>query len=92
MAQRLSLARLFLLAPSLILLDEPGTGLDDASLSLLQREIRCAHGNGERRWCEVTHTPEQDMTFADALLRLEKTRLAHMPASSSAQAMEPSCC
>ena len=91
MAQRLSLARLFLLAPSLILLDEPGTGLDDASLSLLQREIRCARERGAALvW--VTHTPEQDMTFADALLRLEKTRLVHMPASSSAQVMEPSCC
>lgn len=95
MAQRLSLARLFLLSPSLILLDEPGAGLDDASQSLLRRETACARERGAALvW--VTHTPEQDMPFADVLLRLEKTRLAPvaMPvaASQAGGAPERPCC
>lgn len=94
MAQRLSLARLFLLSPSLILLDEPGTGLDDASQSLLRREIACARERGAALvW--VTHSPEQDMVFADAVLRLEKTRLAPFampgPASGATDISERPC-
>ncbi len=74
MAQRLSLARLFLLSPSLILLDEPGTGLDSASQSLLHREIRAARERGAAiLW--VTHTPDEDRVHADAVALLEKTRL-----------------
>jgi heme exporter protein A len=74
MAQRLSLARLFLLSPELILMDEPGTGLDTASRDLLYREIQAARNRGAALvW--VTHSPEQDALFADSTLRLEKGRV-----------------
>lgn len=46
MAQRLNLARVLMLEPDLLLLDEPGTGLDAASLALLRREVRDARQRG----------------------------------------------
>ncbi|HML61930.1 MAG TPA: heme ABC exporter ATP-binding protein CcmA, partial [Solidesulfovibrio sp.] len=46
MSQRLSLARVFLTAPKMLLLDEPATGLDPASAAMLRREIRAAADAG----------------------------------------------
>jgi heme exporter protein A len=71
MSQRLSLARVFLNAPELIFLDEPGTGLDTASSQLLYREIAEA---GERGagvvW--VSHQVEEGLEVASHVLHLEK--------------------
>jgi heme exporter protein A len=69
MAQRLSLARLFLLNPSLVLLDEPLTGLDADSLAHIRAELMSLKAQGTAlAW--VTHTPGQELHLADALLSL----------------------
>jgi len=66
MKQRLSLARVLLQAPDILLLDEPGTGLDAASHDLLDDEIRKAAARGA---CviAVSHDVAHDRKLADAV-------------------------
>ncbi len=74
MAQRLNLARLFLLAPSLILLDEPETGLDARSTLMLDELIAEARAQGAAIvW--ITHNSPVPGK-ADRLIRLERCRVA----------------
>ena len=80
MAQRLNLARVLLLKPRLLLLDEPATGLDIRSAALLRREIVAAreHGTGVV-W--ISHDVAADLPLADKVLALEKGKVAyHGPA------------
>ena len=81
MAQRLSLARVFLTAPQLIFLDEPGTGLDVRSRDVLRAEIRAARDRGAALvW--VSHALAEDLACADLVLTLEKGRVGSFgPAS-----------
>lgn len=69
MAQRLSLARLLLLSPSLVLLDEPLTGLDRASVPAVRAELHTLREAGAALvW--VTHAPTEELPRADAALFL----------------------
>jgi heme exporter protein B len=70
MAQRLNLARLLLSRPGILLLDEPGTGLDERSLEILRREIRQAAGGGSIVvW--ATHTLSADLFLAHQVAVLD---------------------
>lgn len=76
MAQRLNLARVLMLQAGLLLLDEPGTGLDAASQQLLRQEIVRARDRGA---CVivVSHDLHGDAAVADRLLMLRGGRLCH---------------
>ena len=77
MAQRLSLARVFLTAPALLLLDEPASGLDPASAAWLGREIRSAAASGTAVvW--VSHQVLADRALADRVLCLKDGREAYL--------------
>ena len=83
MAQRLDLARVFLLEPDILLLDEPATGLDTRSTAMLHEAVAAAKARGAGVvW--ITHTPEADLRHADRAVRLEKKRLLDGPPSDSA--------
>ncbi|MFO7818553.1 MAG: ABC transporter ATP-binding protein [Thermodesulfobacteriota bacterium] len=70
MVQRLSLARVLLLNPEVVLLDEPGTGLDAESKKILFREVMQARDGGTGIiW--VSHDLQADSGKADAVLALE---------------------
>lgn len=76
MAQRLNLARILLLEPELLLLDEPGTGLDQRSAGLLRREILRARERGAGVvW--ISHDLDGDAPLADRVVALERGRVAY---------------
>jgi len=68
MLQRLALCRTLLHEPSLLLLDEPYSGLDDEGARLLDRELgeRASHA----AFVVATHEPERLERFASARLGL----------------------
>ena len=76
MAQRLNLARVLMLAPDILLLDEPATGLDAPSRELLRREIAQARAAGV---CValVSHDLAGDAPLADRVLELADGTVAY---------------
>jgi heme exporter protein A len=76
MAQRLNLARIYLVNPRLIFLDEPGTGLDPRSLALLRREIVAFRDQGTSVvW--ISHHVREDAALADTVLALGGRRVEY---------------
>lgn len=74
MAQRLNLARILLISPSLLLLDEPSTGLDTRSRAMLDKEIKAAAGRGAGIvW--ISHSLNEDLPKADKVAILAASRL-----------------
>ncbi|MBP3731409.1 MAG: ABC transporter ATP-binding protein [Mailhella sp.] len=74
MAQRLNLARLLLSDPLLILLDEPATGLDVSSRTMLEEVVCSARKRGAAvLW--ISHNIKEDSRHADRLLVLNSHTL-----------------
>jgi len=85
MAQRLNLARALLVEPELLLLDEPGTGLDSRAAMMLREEIIRARQRGAGVvW--VSHDVAADTPLADRVLTLERGKL-----SEGDRSTEPPC-
>jgi heme exporter protein A len=73
MAQRLSLARVIMLKPGLLFLDEPGTGLDSDSRRMLITEVVAARKRGAGVvW--ITHDRE-DFLVADHIFFLQNKKI-----------------
>ena len=83
MGQRLNLARVLLIRPALLLLDEPATGLDTRSRQTLEREIAQA-GKAGAGIVWISHQPEQDAAKADEVALLENGRLSFKPTEAAA--------
>ena len=81
MAQRLNLARVLLAKPRLLLLDEPGTGLDVASRALMRDIVREARARGTAVvW--ISHDLDTDGDLADRVLTLRKKTLEERVSSA----------
>ncbi|MDY0304971.1 MAG: heme ABC exporter ATP-binding protein CcmA [Desulfovibrionaceae bacterium] len=90
MAQRLNLARVFLVEPELLFLDEPGTGLDAASQDILRAEIAGLRQRGAAVvW--VSHDLAGDRDRADLLLALDRGRRAFFGPAADYRPEAPSC-
>jgi heme ABC exporter ATP-binding subunit CcmA len=75
-AQRLALARALLHAPSLLLLDEPDTGLDEEGIALLEALLH-EHAQGGGAVLLTTHQIEHAMQWSDCIGLLSGGRIAY---------------
>lgn len=76
MRQRLAVARAFLHKPSLLLLDEPFTALDDRAIALLQGLLRESLASGATIVMS-THQLREALELATHVALIVKGRLAH---------------
>jgi heme exporter protein A len=76
MRQRLTIGRLFLHEPQILLLDEPFSSLDDRAVTLLQSLLEAAHERGATIVL-CTHQFELALQHATRLLILEKGKMAY---------------
>ncbi len=75
MQQRMALARALLHKPSVLLLDEPETGLDQQALSAMWDIIR-REETGKRTIIFTSHSFERALSVCDDIIILERGRLA----------------
>jgi len=76
MRQRLTIGRLFLHAPDLLLLDEPFNGLDDRAVVLLEDLLREAHRQGKTILL-CTHQLELALKLTTTLLIIDRGKIAY---------------
>ncbi len=74
MQQRLSIARSLLHKPSIMLLDEPETGLDQQSVSMLWQALQ-TEGDGKRTIILTTHSLERGFELGERLLILVQGKI-----------------
>lgn len=82
MAQRLAIARALVHEPSLLLLDEPFTGLDERSAERLAERLAAlppATDGGARSLVVVTHDPRRAVALADRALLLHHGTVRDTP-------------
>ena len=74
MQQRLSIARSLLHKPSIMLLDEPETGLDQRAVSMLWEALQTEEGE-KRTIILTTHSLEKGLELGDRLLILDRGKI-----------------
>lgn len=79
MQQRLSIARCLLHKPSIILLDEPDTGLDQQASSMLRKALQ-AEGEEKRTIILTTHSLERGLELCNRLLILVQGKIVYQEA------------
>ena len=78
MAQRLAIARAVVHEPSVLLLDEPFTGLDEVSAERLSAQLASLRAGG-RSLVVVTHDPRRAVELADRALVLHRGEIVARP-------------
>lgn len=82
MAQRLSIARAIVHEPQILLLDEPFTGLDEASADRLSEQLSQLRAGG-RTLLVVTHDPRRAVELTDRALLLHRGEIHGRPGRSA---------
>ncbi|MDQ6664500.1 MAG: heme ABC exporter ATP-binding protein CcmA [Acidobacteriota bacterium] len=88
MRQRLAVARAFVHDPSVLLLDEPFTSLDDRAIALLQKLIHQARADG-RSVIMSTHQLREALELASHVALLERGRLLYYGVRTAEMAADP---
>ena len=76
MQQRFSIARALLHNPSIIMLDEPETGLDQQALSFLWAELK-GSGHEKRTIVIASHNLERGLEVADRVIILSRGKIVY---------------
>lgn len=82
MQQRLSIARAILHSPSIMLLGEPDTGLDQQAISMLG-EVLDTFSTGERTVVMTTHSIERGLGLGDQVAILSEGKVAYVESKRS---------
>ena len=82
MAQRLSIARAIVHEPQILLLDEPFTGLDEASADRLSEQLAQLRAGG-RTLLVVTHDPRRAVELTDRALLFHRGEIHGRPQRGS---------
>ena len=88
MRQRLAVARAFLHEPSVLLLDEPFTALDDRAIAVLQTLLRQALAEGKTIILS-THQLREALELASHVALLNRGQVAFCGASTPEMAADP---
>ena len=88
MRQRLAVARAFLHEPSLLLLDEPFTALDDRAIAVLQGLLREALDRGATVVMS-THQLREALELATDVAMVQKGRVVHCGPRTEAMLADP---
>ena len=81
MKQRIAIARALLHRPSIMLLDEPETGLDQQAVASFWQTLRC-DGEIKRTVVLTTHNLERGLELGDRLVILAKGKIAYQESAS----------
>jgi ABC-type multidrug transport system ATPase subunit len=87
MAQRLSIARAVIHEPSVLLLDEPFTGLDESSAARLSSQLSHLRLGG-RTLILVTHDPRRALELCERALVLHRGEIRATPARGDGASFE----
>lgn len=82
MKQRIAIARALLHRPSIMLLDEPETGLDQQAVASFWQTMRC-DGEIKRTVVFTTHNLERGLELGDRLVILAKGKIAYQESASA---------
>jgi heme ABC exporter ATP-binding subunit CcmA len=88
MRQRLAVARAFLHEPSVLLLDEPFTALDDRAIAVLQRLLREALANG-KTIIMSTHQLREALELSSHVAMLNRGQVAFHGACTAEMVADP---
>lgn len=85
MGQRLAIARAIVHEPSVLLLDEPFTGLDEVSAGRLSSQLAALRSGG-RTLIVVTHDPQRGVELANRAIVLDRGRIVARAARQAGDA------
>lgn len=77
-SQKVALARALIFEPELVLLDEPMSGIDAASVTFMEQMIRAYARDYHKTVIMITHNARQAQELCDSIVQLERAAIGGM--------------